>query len=307
MGYSLSWLAIKGKTPAQILDQLRFTKTGRTEPFPESALTAAELPSGYCLLVSNRSDEVAPDSSLAQLTMGAEAVTCFVEEHVMVSSATGWKDGEKIWSVLHDSQKEPHHLQTDGQLPASFHAIRERLETEQKQADESDRGVDFIFDIPVSLAFSKTGYRYDKRNDDLHFEVLSAPPEEKISAPLKGFFRRFIGAASCVTLVISYFGAPTLSRAASTNIWYPSALTNYSLPSWNPTNAIPLTPDKAVITAINDANQKQAGSWHATHISLQRYTPSNAWFYTVTLEGPSTMTVRVLLNGHVWKPGLGTR
>jgi len=33
-------------------------------------------------------------------------VTCFVEEHVMISRATGWNDGQLRWSVKHDVLKD---------------------------------------------------------------------------------------------------------------------------------------------------------------------------------------------------------
>jgi hypothetical protein len=43
---------------------------------------------------------------LQKLSAGCEIVTGDVEEHVMVSVATGWMDGQKLWSVVHDGQRD---------------------------------------------------------------------------------------------------------------------------------------------------------------------------------------------------------
>src|ERR1051325_12098610 len=113
MGYSLSWLAVRGKSSDAVRDALGFRPTGEREEFPESDLAAAEIPNGWYLIVSNRSERVAADDALQRLTApGAEAVTCFVEEHVMFSQAAGWKDGRNNSAVVpkcHDEQRHPPH------------------------------------------------------------------------------------------------------------------------------------------------------------------------------------------------------
>jgi hypothetical protein len=103
MGYSLSWLAVKGKPPQAVRDQLGFRLTGEREEIPEADLSGVQMPTGWYLIVSNRSEQVASEAAMRSLSSGSELVTCFVEEHVMASSATGWKDGRKIWSVVHNA------------------------------------------------------------------------------------------------------------------------------------------------------------------------------------------------------------
>jgi hypothetical protein len=83
------------------------------------------------------------------------------EEHVMVSVATGWKDSQRVWSVTHDAQRDMEHLQAEGALPAAFASIRDRLCSEQQTAGGRKADVDFIFDVPVKLAQTLTGYRHD--------------------------------------------------------------------------------------------------------------------------------------------------
>ena len=80
------------------------------------------------------------DTILQRLSAGCEVVTGDVEEHVMVSIAIGWKDGQRVWSVTHDAQRDIEHLQTEGELPAAFTSIRDRLRFEQQAAAQAQRG-----------------------------------------------------------------------------------------------------------------------------------------------------------------------
>jgi hypothetical protein len=213
MGYSLSWLAIKSKAPQAVLDELGFRRTGERQEIPEAALTAAEMPNGWFLIVSNEDEKVATDAVLERLTAGCEAVTCFVEEHVMCSSSTGWKDGRKCWSILHDAQKGRGHLEAEGQLPSSFNSIRDRLLSKQQEENarraeirrpliarkvvsSSDMACDYIFNIPVEVACELTGYQHDRDIAGMTGELF----EVLVSAALKqtvekrSFWKRLFGA-----------------------------------------------------------------------------------------------------------------
>src|SRR5262245_58862117 len=180
MGYSLSWIAVKGRRPNSVREELSFRTTGKREEIPESEVSAVEMPGGWYLIVSNHTEQVASDAAMQRLSSsGCELVTCFVEEHVMFSSATGWRDGRKSWSIIHDSQRGIEHLETMGELPASYSSIRERLFAEQKEENIrkagmrrplffrkvvsiEEMGCDYIFNIPVEVAHELTGYRHDR-------------------------------------------------------------------------------------------------------------------------------------------------
>ena len=101
----------------------------------------------------------------------------------MVSEATGWRDGQRLWRVTHDAQTSIEDLQTEGELPSAFAAIRDRLAEEQRTAGGKDSDTDYFFDIPVELAMSFTGYRHDATTQSLvdAFEVLESvqPPTTK--------------------------------------------------------------------------------------------------------------------------------
>ena len=192
MGFSLSWLAVKGKPPQVIRDELSFRMTEMREEIPESELSAVEMPSGWYLIVSNHTEQVVSDAAMRQLcSSGCELVTCFVEEHVIVSRATGWKDGHLIRSVTHNAQKGLLDLEVQGEPPATFAAIRDGMFAEQAVGDCD---VDYVFDIPVETARSVTGYRHDEDVPGLSgdvFEVLAPPTDERsfLKRLFVGWFR----------------------------------------------------------------------------------------------------------------------
>ena len=175
MGYSLAWLAVRGKPREAVLKALDLQDTGQREEIAESEINGAELPGGWYLVIKDHEDHVASDKVVAELSLGHEAVTCFVEEHCTFSCAAGWKDGRKAWSVTHDSSRKRRGLEIEGTPPEMFGPVREDLTSKQTKADVEKRGVDYIFDIPVELAKHITGYRHDMDIPGLEktaFEVL---------------------------------------------------------------------------------------------------------------------------------------
>lgn len=153
MGASLSWFAFSGKAPELILQDFGLKSAGKV--YRETPFHGGLLPSGWYLVIHGRHEFT--EDEVQRLSRDCEVVACFVEEHVMVSSVAGWKNGREIWSVTHDAQKDDDHLEVRGKPPIAFDAIRERLTKQQEEG-----GADFIFDIPVALAKDITGYRHDE-------------------------------------------------------------------------------------------------------------------------------------------------
>jgi hypothetical protein len=191
MGFSLTWLAIKDISRDAALAALQLRGTGRFEEFAESEITAAALPNDWYLIVYQRANpETFPGKDiLAGITANTEAIICFVEEHVMVSHAACWRNGQQIWSITHDVHVDGiKHLEIDGALPPNFTAIRERLFAEQRARAAEDPKVDCIFDIPVEVAEQLTTYRHDRDIPGLTgnvFEIL-----EPLNPPKPSFFKK---------------------------------------------------------------------------------------------------------------------
>ncbi len=194
MGFSLEWLAVKNGKKDSVLASLGLRGTERFEGIPESDLTGASLPAGWYMIVSNRGSLALMEKMmLARASAEAEVVCCFVEEHCMCSSAQGWRDGSEIWSVFHEAGTGGiSHLETKGNLPAAFNAIRDRQRAKQEAAGGSNAGVDYIFDIPVELAHALTGYRHDLDIPELRnqpFEVLTSTE----ATPRRSWLKRALG------------------------------------------------------------------------------------------------------------------
>lgn len=164
MGFHISWLAVRGKSPIAVRATLGLVVGSSRDGSRDSAVAALDLPSGWYLVGFN---STAPDEMseelLARLSRSAEVVTCVVEEGAMYSIASGYRDGARTWSVLHNADEGMEHLEEEGDLPAAYGEIRDRLMAEL-EADPDP--CDYIFDVPVELARSLTGYRHDAIRED---------------------------------------------------------------------------------------------------------------------------------------------
>jgi hypothetical protein len=153
MGASLSWFAVRGKRPELVLQDFGLKSVGKE--YRDTPFCGGPLPNGWYLVVHGRHEYT--NAEAQRLSRGCEVLACFVEEHVMVSRAAGWKDGKEVWSVTHDAGQDDLHLEIQGDPPDGFTAIRDRLLRQQ----EEEGGCDFIFNIPVALAAEITGYCHE--------------------------------------------------------------------------------------------------------------------------------------------------
>jgi hypothetical protein len=204
MGYSLTYLAVKGKPPEAILAELGLQTTNEFGIFADTPYCAAPLPGGWYLVCENNSADFMKEQFLQKFSLNCEVITCFVEEHVMASSASAWKNGNELWSILHESDKGIEHLETKGTLPASFAAIRDDLQSKQlaedqalggkKRRERDHAGTDYIFSIPSSTVQSLIGFTYDEDCPgvpDDSFQVLTPiKPPSKIKTFFSSFFPR---------------------------------------------------------------------------------------------------------------------
>lgn len=173
MGYALSWAALKGGNPQTACAALGLRATGKHEEIAESKIDGVQLPTGWYVVQFDRTEM--EDRELARLSRSGEVVCCFVEDHVMVSWASGWRKGKKVWSVAHDCEKGRFHLDIQGAAPAELEGIAERLIAEQQAAGGEKADVDHVYDVPTELAKELTGYRHDQDTPGLTgnvFEIL---------------------------------------------------------------------------------------------------------------------------------------
>src|SRR4029453_18539291 len=174
MGSSASWLAVRGKPRSAVLEWIGLAATGMFERVPESPVVGMELAGRWYVV---RYDFFAGELEgfALQISPGCEVVLGRVDEAVMCSTASGWRNGCELWSVMHDSQQGPDHLQVRGSPPPEFPFIRDRLLREQARSQACDSSEDYLFDIPLVLAETITVFRYDETPEEASspiFEVL---------------------------------------------------------------------------------------------------------------------------------------
>jgi hypothetical protein len=162
MGFSNSWIAIQGKSRSTVLHELQLREVGNPEPFSDWPIGAAELPGGwYLLFLDDVVHRYTEDKFLETHSIDSHIVVCQFEEHVMVSSAFAFRNGVKEWDVTHDAQVSRTHLEETGKLPVEYAAIHNSLMEQQLQSDRENQGVDYIWDVPVTLAYAVVGFRHD--------------------------------------------------------------------------------------------------------------------------------------------------
>lgn len=109
----------------------------------------------------------------------------------MFSEAAGWRDGRQEWRVTHRGEDGPMGLDVSGTPPSQFAAIRDDLSARQDAEGGAAAEVDFLFDIPVALAQSLTGFRHDEGGldgEEIAFDVLEF--KEGPATAKKSWFKR---------------------------------------------------------------------------------------------------------------------
>jgi hypothetical protein len=193
MGWSLSWAALKGGNLQTVCSARSLRETGKRERIAESKIAGIALPTGWYVVVFNRTE--IEDETLEKLSQAGEVVSCFVEDHVMFSSAGAWKNGKRVWHVAHNGEEDRVlHLETSGDLPAEFESIRKKVfaKQEQEAAERDELKVHHVYELPAELAKKLTGFRHDERTFGLNVEVFEILEREG-SAPSKSALGKLFG------------------------------------------------------------------------------------------------------------------
>jgi len=121
-------------------------------------------------------------------------------------------------------------------------------------------------------------------------------------------FRRFLATTLTFALLFTMSACDQISsRRKPAKAWVTSDLTNYAKVDWNPTNAIPLSPDTAVRAALAHLGETHGTNidWRVSSIRLEKddWSP---WMYEIECKSGGERDfkwehVKVLLSGEVWK------
>ncbi len=155
MGYSVSWIAVKGISEGEILDSIGYKKTGKFDANPaESDLAIHDMKNGWQLLIANHNDLMEAEPSwFSRLSGEAVLISCFLEEHVGYCAASGWSGGKRDWFVERYEDRQPG-LKIEGIMPDSFEELYQDLLTKQKADPRSD----YLLEAPLEISRRLTGF-----------------------------------------------------------------------------------------------------------------------------------------------------
>jgi hypothetical protein len=186
MGYSVAWIAVKGVTPAAIMETLGLEPTERVMRKQPSV---GQLAGGWALYIIDDFEGGFRRPLEELVALGAPTVAGRQEDHVMYSESRGYEAGRELWRVVRDSAEEPYmHVAVTGNPPPQFEAIRAKAFAEQEAEGGEEAGVDMIYDIPLELVRSICGYRPGEED-----EPELTPTRSGRTAKGGGFFARLFG------------------------------------------------------------------------------------------------------------------
>jgi hypothetical protein len=191
MGFAISWCAVPESSADDFLKRVGLTDTGETKEVPDSLIGVARLDTGWRLLWYNKYD--CPFLSEAQRQEHSrhhDLLYCLVEEHCMASSSELWSHGSRKWWIFHEGIDGPKGLDFSGELPNDFQQIKSKIEETQKREGGEKANVDYIFEIPLLVAKSITGFKHDEVCPHIvgnEFKIMRNESQQG------GLFSRFLG------------------------------------------------------------------------------------------------------------------
>jgi hypothetical protein len=160
MGYSLSWLAVKGMTAEEVFRTIGAKKTGYLASYSSDDLSYLDMKNGWHLLCFGHQNIMNSEPSLLQkLSASADVISVSVFEGENISSAGGWKNGTRTWFVLHEFERGERHLETSGALPECFESVRNEITAE---AESKNFNCDYFLDIPTIIGLRIVGFIHDR-------------------------------------------------------------------------------------------------------------------------------------------------
>lgn len=169
MGFSIAYAAFRGIKKDELLNRLGLKDTGEPDPYNVSPFSGGVLSSSWYLIWCNDFMWGVDENKFVELSSNADVLVSLVDETSMTFAASGYSTGHRTWSVVHDAQNSLTHLETEGTMPSSFEAIRQRNVALQETEDEA---VDHYASIPPEVFASIAGFKYDDAKHDAIFNAL---------------------------------------------------------------------------------------------------------------------------------------
>jgi hypothetical protein len=147
MSYSVSWIAVRGKSPRDVRQILGLQASGVWQTGADCPIAGAMLTSGWYLVRAEGPTSVLSDPTVgAGLSERCDLVGCSVNDAERLSAAGQWNNRERLWGIRYDGKRGRRSVETHGTLPLGFESIKDEL-LEKEEADP-----DVLYEIPIDLA-----------------------------------------------------------------------------------------------------------------------------------------------------------
>jgi hypothetical protein len=193
MGFAMSWIACNGKEPELLHQKLGCRSTGEFGEYADYPLVGRSLPSGWYAMVANRCDHrIVSEPVLSAISLDCSVIACSIEEHVMYCASSLWRDGGKIWGLVHQGDRDVADLTVTGNPPDTLIQIREDCAKKQAGEPRGRYPVDWFFEIPLELAGHAAGFRHDKETPGVEsesFEIFQIAGDGLLANRAKPWWR----------------------------------------------------------------------------------------------------------------------
>lgn len=163
MGFKISWLAFSGKSKSDVLASMHVADTAVPDEATEGPMSVADFPDNWTIVWLNSFNHpLAEDASLRRLSTDCTLIASHVHEGIMFSAAQLYREGKLVWSISHDSSEGIYNLNSKGELPTEFAAVKDTLLAKQRAQPDGPMSVDYVFNIPLDTAKSLCGFQHDR-------------------------------------------------------------------------------------------------------------------------------------------------
>ncbi|MEV5647405.1 hypothetical protein AB0L57_04050 [Nocardia sp. NPDC052254] len=192
MGYTFSWVAVRGQVPGDLFDQLGLVALSDRRADTEPDFIAAASRGGWVIVAVRDICPGYPNQAdlLKRLSRDCELIACYESTYGPESAAAAWKNGRLLWKVEHrtDGDRTPADIACEGDLPPSFEEILTVAQTRPREYTD----VDHLYEVPIDLAKAVTGFRQDE-------DVRGARPPISLDTDVEAFSLVPVEYTWCVT------------------------------------------------------------------------------------------------------------
>lgn len=188
MGCKVSWIGTKAPMDA-VLSALEAAQTGNSSYFPAFEYCTVSLEGGWTVFWAP--EDFFDNQRCEALSLEHPLIAVSENDTVMYSDARWFEDGKLVWSIWHQGDEDPSHLECSGQVPDIAKKIEREKRVEQAEHDASEAKylVDFIIDVPLKLAATYCPFYSDFEGEEgacREFRLNETPPK-------RDFWQRLFG------------------------------------------------------------------------------------------------------------------